>query len=174
MAKWANDYPVRLMCRILQVNKSAYYEWKQHGAEVINAETFALCSRMKALFIQSRESLGSRGFVKHLRKEGYDIGRYRVRRLMKQLQLVVKTKRKYRVTTQSKHAFPVAENVLNRKFNPEKPQSSLGKRHHVCMDGARLVVLGRGDGFIFAAHCWLVYGPNHDTSPGDSGTDDGD
>lgn len=124
MAKWANAYPVRLMCRILKVNKSAYYEWKQRGAEVISAETFALCSRLKELFIQSRESLGSRGLMKKLRKEGFVVGRYRVRSLMKQLGLAVKIKRKYRVTTQSKHDLPVADNVLNREFNPDKPNQA--------------------------------------------------
>lgn len=124
MAKWAKDYPVRLMCRILQVYKSAYYEWKQRGAEVISAETFALCSRTKALFIQSRESLGSRGLMRQLRKEGFVVGRYRVRRLMKYLQRVVKNKRKYRVTTQRTHSLPVAENVLNREFNPAKPNQA--------------------------------------------------
>ncbi len=106
------------------MNKSTYYEWKQRGAEIISAETFALCSRMKALFIQSRESLGSRGLMRQLRKEGFVVGRYQVRSLMNQLGLVVKVKRKYRVTTQSKHPFPVAENVLNREFNPAKPNQS--------------------------------------------------
>ncbi|MBI3561984.1 MAG: transposase, partial [Gammaproteobacteria bacterium] len=47
-----------------------------------------LCSRTKALFIQSRESLGSRGLMRQLRKEGFVVGRYRVRRLMKYLQRV--------------------------------------------------------------------------------------
>lgn len=124
ITKWAADYPVRMMCRILKVNKSAYYAWKQRGAKVISADTFALCARMKALFRQSRESLGSRGMMKQLRKEGVEIGRYRVRSLMKQLGLVVKVKRKYRVTTQSKHDLPVAENVLNREFNPDKPNQA--------------------------------------------------
>jgi transposase InsO family protein len=121
MAKWANDYPVSRMCCVLQVTKSAYYDWKQRGATVVSAEAFVLCSRMKALFTQSRDSLGSRGMVRHLRQTGYVIGRYRVRRLMKRLGLVVKIKRKYRVTTQSQHDLPVAGNVLNRQFNPGQP-----------------------------------------------------
>jgi transposase InsO family protein len=124
MAKWANDYPVALMCRVLRVTKSAYYDWRQHGATVVGAEEFMLYSRMKALFAQSRESLGSRGMVRQLRKDGHVMGRYRVRRLMKRLGLTVKIKRKYRVTTQSKHDLPVAGNVLNRQFNPGKPDQA--------------------------------------------------
>lgn len=124
MAKWATDYPVSRMCRVLQVTKSAYYDWKQRGATVVSAEAFALCARMKALFAKSRESLGSRGMVWQLRQAGYVLGRYRVRQLMKRLGLVVKIKRKYRVTTQSQHDLPVAGNVLNREFSPEKPNQA--------------------------------------------------
>lgn len=124
IAKWANEYPVALMCRVLRVTKSAYYDWKQRGAIVVGAEEFRLYSRMKALFAQSRDSLGSRRMVRRLRQAGYVMGRYRVRRLMKRLGLVVKIKRKYRVTTQSKHDLPVAGNVLNRQFNPGKPDQA--------------------------------------------------
>ena len=124
MAKWANEYPAALLCRVLGVTKSAYYDWKRRGTTVVGAEEFALCSRMKALFAQSRDSLGSRGMVRQLRKEGHSLGRYGVRRRMKQLGLVVKIKRKYRVTTQSKHDLPVAGNVLNRQFNPGKPDQA--------------------------------------------------
>ena len=124
MAKWANEYPVAVLCRVLAVTKSAYYDWKQRGATVVSAGEFALCARMKALFAQSRESLGSRGMVRQLRNAGYVIGRYRVRRLMKRLGLVVKIKRHYRVTTQSKHDLPVAGNVLNRQFSPGQPDQA--------------------------------------------------
>jgi len=124
MAKWANEYPISRMSRILHVTKSAYYDWKQRGATVVDADEFALCARMKALFAESRESLGSRGMVRHLRQEGRVIGRYRARRHMKRLGLVVKTKRKYRITTQSKHNLPVAGNVLNREFNQTAPNQA--------------------------------------------------
>lgn len=118
IAKWAATTPVRVLCRVLRVTRSAYYDWKHGGAKLISREEFALCSRMKALFVASRQSLGSRRMVKHLRQEGVVMGRYGVRRRMRQLGLVVKVKRKYRVTTQSTHDLPVAQNVLNRAFNP--------------------------------------------------------
>jgi putative transposase len=124
MAKWANEYPVAVLCRVLAVTKSAYYDWKQRGATVVGADEFALCSRMKALFAESRQSLGSRGMVRQLRKAGYVIGRYRVRRLMKRLGLTVKMRRKYRVTTQSRHDLPVAGNELNREFSQTAPNQA--------------------------------------------------
>lgn len=56
--------------------------------------------------------------MKLLRKEGFEIGRYRVRRLMKKLGLVVKRKKRFVLTTDSNHKEPVAENLLNREFAP--------------------------------------------------------
>jgi len=73
---------------------------------------------MKELFTQSRQSYGSRRLMKALRKEGFKIGRYRIRSLMKQLDLVVKKKRRFVITTDSRHNFPVAENRLDRQFQP--------------------------------------------------------
>jgi transposase InsO family protein len=81
---------------------------------------------MKALFVASRESLGSRTMMKNLRAEGFEIGRERTRTLMKALNLKVKIKRQYKVTTDSKHRFPVAENVLNRRFSPQAPNQVWG------------------------------------------------
>jgi transposase InsO family protein len=81
---------------------------------------------MKELFRASRDSLGSRTLAENLREEGFKIGRDRTRRLMKALNLKVKQKRKYRVTTDSKHQLPVAENVLNRQFLPAAPNQAWG------------------------------------------------
>ena len=81
---------------------------------------------MKALFTSSRESLGSRRMSQDLRKEGFDVGRFRARKLMNRQGLVVKLKRKFKVTTQSNHNLPVAENVLNREFYPDAPNRVWG------------------------------------------------
>ena len=54
--------------------------------------------------------------MKQLCREGFEIGRYRVRKLMKQLDLVVKRKKQFVLTTDSKHGLPVAENLLNQRF----------------------------------------------------------
>ena len=109
------------MCRMLGVQRSAYYAWRNRPQRVIPAEELVLRRRMKALFEASRRSLGSRMLMNNLRQEGFEIGRTRVRNLMKKQDLVVKEKRKYKVTTDSNHSFSVAENVLNRAFSPAAP-----------------------------------------------------
>lgn len=119
-------YPVTLLCKVMEVSKSAYYDWRAAGAKVIDSHTWRLCQRMKALFTESRDSLGNRQMMKQLRKEGFEIGRYRVRSLMKKLKLVVKQKGQFVLTTDSNHQQPVAENLLNRQFNPEQPNQVWG------------------------------------------------
>jgi len=64
--------------------------------------------------------------MENLREEAFKIGRDRTRRLMKVLNLKVKQKHKYKVTTDSKHHLPVAENVLNRQFSPTGPNQAWG------------------------------------------------
>ncbi len=122
----ANAYRVKLLCRMLSVQRSAYYDWRAEPGKVIGPEELALRRRMKALFVASRSSLGSRTMVKNLRQEDFDIGRDKTRRLMKRLGLKVKPKRKYKVTTDSTHNFPVAKNVLNRAFSPSAPNQAWG------------------------------------------------
>ncbi len=122
----ANDFPVELLCRQLGVQRSAYYDWRAQPCKIIAPEALVLRRRMKELFAASRGSLGSRMMMKNLRQEGFEIGRDKTRRLMKQLQLKVKQKRKYKVTTDSKHKLPVAENVLNRDFSPSAPNQAWG------------------------------------------------
>ncbi len=114
----ADDYPVNMLCRLLRVQRSAYYDWQAQPCKVIAQEELALRRRMKELFTASRCSLGSRMMMKNLNQEGFEIGRDRTRRLMKRLNLKVRQKRTYKMTTDSKHNLPVAENVLNREFSP--------------------------------------------------------
>jgi putative transposase len=114
----ARRWPVVHQCRLLGVQRSAYYDWRNQLCKVIPPEELALRRRMKELFRASRDSLGSHTLAENLRKEGFKIGRDRTRRLMKVFNLKVKQKCKCKETTDSKHQLPVAENVLNRQFSP--------------------------------------------------------
>jgi putative transposase len=122
----AEHYPVNLLCRQLGVQRSAYYDWRARPGTVIVPEELALRRRMKALFAASRNSLGSRTMMSNLRAEGFAIGRCRTRRLLRAMHLMVKRKCKYKVTTDSKHHLPVAENIPDRQFVPQAPNQSWG------------------------------------------------
>jgi len=85
----ARHWPVVHQCRLLGVQRSAYYGWRDKPCKVIPPEELALRRRMKELFRASRDSLGSRTLAENLREEGFKIGRDRTRRLMKVLNLKV-------------------------------------------------------------------------------------
>jgi len=105
----------------MQISSSAYYVWLKKPGELISAQTLKLYRRAKALFVASRNSLGSRELAKALRKEGFEITRYRTIKLMMRLKLVVKQRIAYKVTTQRKHSDAVADNLINMNFNPVGP-----------------------------------------------------
>jgi transposase InsO family protein len=105
----------------MKVSKSAYYDWCKRPGKVFSAQELELRRRMKELFKASRSSLGSREMMKALRAEGFKIGRYRVRRLMKRLNLKVTQRVAYKVTTKRKPSDAVADNLLNQNFNPVAP-----------------------------------------------------
>ena len=105
----------------MQVSSSAYYAWLKSPGELISAQTLRLYRRAKALFTASRNSLGSRELTKALRKEGFEITRYRAIKLMERLKLVVTQRIAYKVTTKRKHSDAVANNLLNMNFNPVGP-----------------------------------------------------
>jgi len=110
--------PVQQSCRVLNVSRSAFYEARRRfSSPKICKESVHL----KAAFIASHQSYGSRRMVTAMANEGFQIGRYKVRRLMRQAALKPVWKRKFVHTTDSKHDLPIAANVLNRQFNPAAP-----------------------------------------------------
>ena len=113
--------PVRLLCRTMNVSSSAYYAWLKRPVKVITAEELHLHRRAKQLFKDSRESLGSRELSKKLKQEGLDCGRYKTGNIMKKLNLKVKQRVAFKVTTKRKHSDNVADNLLNQNFNPTGP-----------------------------------------------------
>ena len=116
-------YPVTLLCKVMNVSRSGFYDYlasisDDPGNRITDA---MLNARIKAIFKLSRSSYGSRRTVKQLRFEGYQIGRYKVRRLMRDMGLKAKMRRRHKVTTESRHSFPVAANILDRKFDVDTP-----------------------------------------------------
>ena len=116
-------YPVTVLCRVMQVSRSGFYHYLctyQQGPRSPLADA-NLKARIKSIFTWSRASYGSRRILKQLHAEHYQIGRYKVRRLMRDLGLRAKMRRRYKVTTDSTHSHPVAVNILNRNFTVTKP-----------------------------------------------------
>ncbi len=105
-------------CRVLQVSRSGYYAAKRRaGKPAICADSV----RVKAAFAANQRCYGSRRIVEELKAQNVVMGRFKVRRLMREAGLKPVWKRKFVNTTDSKHDLPVAENLLNRQFNPPQP-----------------------------------------------------
>lgn len=83
-----------------------------------------LKKEISKIYQKSRQRYGSPRIHQKLLREDYHIGKKRVARLMQELDIQAVAKRKYKATTDSAHAKPVAENHLNRNFTPEKPNTS--------------------------------------------------
>lgn len=123
--KHEGAFSIGMMCYLLGVKRSGYYNYKNIGI-VVEAkkrqETKTLQEAISKAFISSRKYSGARRIKSRLDKDGVSISRDRITRIMKQAGLKVKTKRKFRpATTDSNHSLPVASNLLNREFNAQAP-----------------------------------------------------
>jgi putative transposase len=105
----------------MEVSRSAYYKHRRLKVNQKYRLENKLLVEVKALAKESRDSYGSRMMAKHLQAKGYKVGRYVARTLMRKAGIVCKQRRRYRVTTQSKHQLAVAKNVLNRAFTVNVP-----------------------------------------------------
>lgn len=109
-------------CKLLEVSRSGFYVARQRRdlPRTISGASRAL----QAAFLASGGSYGSRRLCAALRAQGLTLGRHRVRRLMHQHGLRARWNRKFVHTTNSRHALPVADNVLQRRFRPATPDQA--------------------------------------------------
>jgi putative transposase len=125
MAEHQGQWPITVLCEVLEVSRSGYYDYverQKHGGD--DAEDLALRSRVQAIHAETKQSYGSRRMAKQLQAEGFKVGRYKARRLMQELELSVKRRARRRPqTTDSRHGFGVAPNLLERRFDVEFPNS---------------------------------------------------
>jgi len=115
-------YPITVLCRVMRVCRSCFYEYlKSFNNSGRDLQQEELESRIRAIFLASGRTYGSRRISRDLRNEGRQIGRYRARSLMVKLGLTVKRKKRYVVTTDSNHSYQVAPNLLDRRFDVDQP-----------------------------------------------------
>ena len=117
-------YPIRLMCRCLAVSRSGYYAWRKRLPSVRVQQDARLRVEIAASHTASRRTYGSPRILRDLREGGHRVSRKRVARLMRDLGLEGRRKRRFRATTDSRHRFPVAPNILMREFDVETPNTA--------------------------------------------------
>ena len=109
------------MCEVLRVSRSGYYSWLNRSESDRSKDNRQLLRDVRMVHGQSRRIYGSPRVAIELNESGVSCSVNRVARLMRSAGIRAKTKRKYRVTTNSKHNYPVAPNLLNRQFAVDRP-----------------------------------------------------
>jgi putative transposase len=115
------NYPIALMCRVLEVSRTGFYAWCSRPESTRRKANRKLAEQIREAHEASRRTYGSPRVHAELRAQGHQVGRHRVARLMQQEGLAARRKKRYRATTNSDHSEPVAANVLGRSFEVTAP-----------------------------------------------------
>lgn len=114
-----NAHPIAHVCTLLALNRSSLYRHKQVKPKQTSEREQYIVQRICAIFKMSGQNYGSRRIQQALYAETIMIGRYKVRRIMRQQNLKTTWTRAFIQTTNSKHNLKVADNVLNQDFTPD-------------------------------------------------------
>ena len=106
------EFEAGKMCRVLGVSRSGYYAWRKEPMSRREKEDEGFEKEIREIHERSRKTYGSPRVHAEMHEKGYLIGRNRVARLMKKNNIRSKVKKKFKVTTHSKHGQPVAKNLL--------------------------------------------------------------
>ena len=116
-------FPVTVLCRILAVSRAGFYAAQARPVPGRARGDAQLAVEIAAIHGASRQRYGSPRVHAELRARERGVSRKRVARLMRQRGLAARRRRRYRVTTDSRHPFPVAANVLARQFTAPAPDA---------------------------------------------------
>lgn len=117
----ASRFDICLMCRVLQVSRAGYYAWRKRAPSAHWLKDQRLLVQIRASHAASHGNYGSPRVVHDVRAAGERCSVNRVARLMRANSIRARRKRHWRTTTLSSHDLVVAQNTLNRQFNPSGP-----------------------------------------------------
>lgn len=114
-------YPVVVLCRVFKVTTSGYYAWLKQPISSRMKEEARLELEIRAAHKRTRQTYGPERLQQDLLDNGVKVGIYRIKRIRRKLGLRCRQKRRFRATTNSRHSLPVAENLLDQKFEASAP-----------------------------------------------------
>ena len=119
------DYPITTACAALSVTASGFHAWKDRPEAQRTLDAQRLLFQIKTLFSQYQRRYGAPRIYREMMEQyGYDGSLARVKRLMRQAGLRAKAKRKFKATTDSNHAHPIATNLLGQQFQATRPNQT--------------------------------------------------
>lgn len=110
-----------MMCKVFKVTKSSYYRWLSEGPSDRWKENEALLIAIMDIFQESKDSYGSIRMTRELKERAWNVGQNRIANMMRAAGLHARKPKKFKVTTDSKHNYPVAPNILDREFHASNP-----------------------------------------------------
>jgi len=114
-------YSIALLCEVMRVSRSGYYSWLNREQSPRQQEYERLIPVVQEADRVSKQTYGARRIAKEVEAVGVPCGKTKARTLMKMANVSAKQKKKFKVTTDSKHNMPVAPNLLGRQFKVEEP-----------------------------------------------------
>jgi putative transposase len=117
-------YPVTTMCRLLEVSRSGYNDWRKRPESRRAQDDRALDAAVASLHTRSRRGYGRPRILRDLQERGWVVGHERVRKSLRRQRLRTVHPRPFRLTTHSAHAHPLAPNLLNRRFGGWQPDQA--------------------------------------------------
>ena len=123
MKEMRRQHSVLLMSRVFEVSASGYYAWIKRQPSRRSMEEARLEVEIKASHKRTRQTCGPERLQHDLAEHGVQVGVCRIRRIRKKLGIRCKQTKKYTVTTDSRHTFPVADNLLDQQFEAAAPNN---------------------------------------------------
>jgi len=120
MADHAHIFPITKMSQVFSVSRSGYYSWMGRAPSPRARENRRLRKAINRVWASSKKTYGSPRIHRQLLAEGWDVSRQRIARLMKNMGIASRIRRKWVNTTNSNHRWPVAANLLDRNFAPDR------------------------------------------------------
>ena len=105
----------------MKVSRSGHYRYIQENETNRILKDFEVISKVREIHKRVKGKYGSRRMAVQLSNDGYPVGRSKARYLMKKAGIIYTAKKKFKVTTDSKHPFPVSPNLINREFSVSLP-----------------------------------------------------
>jgi putative transposase len=121
MKKLRPNYTVPFMCRMLNVSSSGYYAWFSHPPSRRAQEEARLEAEIRAAHKRTKETYGPERLQKDLAEHSINVSIHKIKRIRKKLEIRCKQVKKFKATTNSKHALPVADNLLEQNFEVALP-----------------------------------------------------
>jgi len=96
-----------MLCRVMGVSRSGFYDYEKRVAQDPDPDHLDLVEMVRKISDSSDHTYGARRMSRALKALGYEVGRRRVRTLMRVAGIWVRYRKKYRVTTHSRLSHPV-------------------------------------------------------------------